>query len=245
MIPRPTGYHPPKRCFCIDLAVIDYRDAWTLQADLVTARWKRDLDRDVVLLLEHPPVVTLGKRGGRANLTVSEAMLTDRGIPIVQVERGGDITFHGPGQLVVYPIMDLASARLGVADYVEMLEEVVIGVAGDWGIAACRNRLNRGVWVGDRKLGSIGIAVRRGICFHGMALNVNLSLEPFSWIHPCGLRGIGITSMERELGQGVVMEDVRADVKHRFQHIFGIELAAATIDELPINKEDRGQYESK
>ena len=170
------------------------------------------------------------------NLTVSEDLLIDRGIPVIQVERGGDITFHGPGQLVIYPIIDLASARLGVADYVTMLEEVVIRIASAYGITAGRNSLNRGIWVGNRKLGNVGIAVRRGITFHGVALNVSLSLEPFTWINPCGLKGIGITSLEKELGRKVSVETVRSELKRHFETVFGIELVMTDIQGLGIDQ---------
>jgi lipoate-protein ligase B len=227
---------PKRKWLCIELPLTAYRDAWKLQTDLMTARWEKRLDTDVVLVLEHPPVFTLGRRGGMENLTVSEDLLTDRGIPVIQVERGGDITFHGPGQLVIYPIIDLASARLGVADYVTMLEEVVIRIASAYGITAGRNPLNRGVWVGNSKLGSIGIAVRRGISFHGVALNVNLSLEPFTWINPCGLKGIGITSLEKELGRKVSVEEVRRELKRHFETVFGIELVMTDIQGLRIDQ---------
>lgn len=232
--PHPEPSSPRRNCLCVDLDRIGYQDAWTLQTELVAARWEKRLGTDVVLLLEHPPVFTLGRRGGRENLTVSEEMLTDRGIPVIQAERGGDITFHGPGQLVMYPIMDLTSVRVGVVEYVEMLEEVVIRVAQNWGITAGRNPLNRGVWIGNSKLASIGIAVRHGISFHGIALNVNLSLDPFSWINPCGLKGIGITSMEKELGRSLSMEDVRQNLKHHLEEIFGIKLIMTKIEDLEI-----------
>lgn len=233
--PLPATTMPRRNCLCVDLDCTDYQDAWTLQTELVAARWEKRLGTDVVLLLEHPPVFTLGRRGGRENLTVSEEMLTDRGIPVIQAERGGDITFHGPGQIVMYPIMDLTSARVGVVDYVEMLEEVVIRVAANWGVRAVRNALNRGVWIDNSKLASIGIAVRHGITFHGVALNVNLSLDPFNWINPCGLKGIGITSMEKELGRSLSMEEVRQNLKHHLEEIFGIELIMTKIEDLEIN----------
>jgi len=219
----------------VDLPSIAYLDAWTLQSDLVSARWEKRLHTDVILLLEHPPVFTLGRRGGSDNLIVSEEVLRAKGILVIQAERGGDITYHGPGQLVIYPIMDLTAARIGVADYVEMLEEVIIRAAGDWGIVAQRNPINRGVWVGRCKLASIGIAVRRGISFHGAALNVNLLMEPFGWIHPCGLRDIGMTSMEKELGRSVSMEHVRHSVRHHIEEIFRIELIAAKIGDLDMD----------
>ncbi|MFH1243677.1 MAG: lipoyl(octanoyl) transferase LipB [Pseudomonadota bacterium] len=213
-----------KRWFITEIPMIEYTEAWDLQARLVSARKDRDIDKDIVLLLEHPPVFTLGRRGGIENLSVSEDFLEKEGISVFQVERGGNITFHGPGQLVVYPIIDLNDARLGVTDYVDHLEEVMILVAADWGIRCQRNPLNRGVWVANKKLGSIGIAIRKGISFHGAALNVNLSLRPFSWINPCGLPGIGMTSLEQELGRRLSMDQVRRGVKRHIETVFGVEL---------------------
>jgi len=211
---------------------MEYREAWDLQGNLVAARKDGVIDRDVVLLLEHPPVFTLGRRGGLDNLTVPEGFLEKSGIPVIHVERGGNITFHGPGQFVMYPILDLRAGGLRVLDYVENLEAVMIRTAGDWGIRAERNPLNRGIWVGNNKLGSIGIAVRRGISFHGMAFNVNLSLDPFGWINPCGLQGVGVTSMERELSRKVPMEQVRKALKRNIESVFGIELVMTSPDQL-------------
>jgi len=174
-----------RQCYCVDLPAVEYREAWDLQHSLVAARKNGIIDRDIVLFLEHHPVFTLGRRGGLDGLMVSESFLEKERITVVHVERGGDITFHGPGQLVVYPIIDLRAAGLGVADYVTALEEVMIRTAADFGVKAEQNPKNRGVWIGNNKLGSIGVAVRRGVSFHGLALNVNTSLTPFSWIHPC------------------------------------------------------------
>ena len=185
--------------------------------------------KDVLLLVEHPAVFTLGRRGGHENLAVSEEFLRERDIPLMHVERGGNITFHGPGQLVGYPIIDLHAAGLGVSEYVEKLEEVMLRTAAHWGVRAGRNRLNRGIWVGNSKLGSIGIAIRRGITFHGFAFNVNVCLEPFKWINPCGLQGIGVTSMERECSGKLPMRDVRELLKYHIEAIFGIELVPACI----------------
>jgi len=231
----PVTHSTKKNWLCIELPQTGYRAAWKIQTDLVAARKDNILDTDLVLLLEHPPVLTLGRRGGMENLTIAEDVLKERGIPIIQVERGGDITFHGPGQLVIYPIVDLKFARMGVVDYVEMLEEVVIRVAADWGITAGRNPLNRGVWVGNSKLGNIGIAVRRGISFHGVAINVNVSLDPFTWINPCGLKGIGVTSLAVELGRNVPMKSVHSAVKRHLEDVFGVELVMAGIEELGID----------
>ncbi|SEM40094.1 lipoyl(octanoyl) transferase [Syntrophus gentianae] len=214
-----TGRKP---WFCADLPLLDYRKARDLQLELVAARKAGILPANILLLLEHNPIFTLGHRSRRDNLTVSEDLLQERGIPLVRVERGGDITFHGPGQLVGYPIMNLHAARLTVTDYVDRLEEVMIRTAESWGVRAGRNAINRGVWVGNAKLGSIGIGIRHGITFHGFAFNVNLSLEPFAWINPCGLKGIGITSLKQELSREVSMEKVREQMKQNIQAVFDV-----------------------
>lgn len=212
-----------KTWVCADLPMVGYQEAWDLQLGLVSAR-KAGSVPDVFLLVEHPPVFTLGRRGGHENLAVSEDFLRKRGIPLMHVERGGNITFHGPGQLVGYPIIDLHAAGLGVTEYVGRLEEVMIRTASHWGVCAGRNSLNRGIWVGNSKLGSIGIAIRRGITFHGFAFNVNVSLEPFGWINPCGLQGIGVTSLERESSRELFMSEVREKLKHEMEAVFGIRL---------------------
>lgn len=221
-----------KSWLCVEFPVMEYREAWDLQSHLVAARKERVLDRDLVLFTEHPPVFTLGSNGGLNNLTVPEGFLKKAGIPVIRVERGGDITFHGPGQLVVYPIIDLRAARLPVTHYVEKLEEVMIRTAGDWGVEAERNAANRGVWVGNNKLGSVGIAIRHGISFHGLAFNVNISLEPFGWMNPCGLKGVGITSMEQELSDKVSMSRVRGAMRGHIETVFGAKLVMTSLSEL-------------
>jgi lipoate-protein ligase B len=223
-----------KSCLCLDLPLLDYREAWQLQAKLVAARRSQLIDSEILLLLEHPAVFTLGRRGGRENLTVSESFLEQSGIPIFQVERGGNITFHGPGQLVGYGIVDLHAAGLSVIDYVTCLEEVMMRTAAHWGVLAERNPLNRGIWVGTSKLGSIGIAVRRGVAFHGFAFNVNLSLEPFSWIHPCGLKGIGVTSLARELSCDLPTTEVRESLKQIIESVFQIQLVPTDLTRIEL-----------
>jgi lipoate-protein ligase B len=224
--------YPESRWLCVEPPLIGYREAWDLQSDLVGAIKDKVIHTNVVLMLEHSPVFTLGRRGGLNNLRVSKDFLAEQGIAVIQVERGGDITYHGLGQLVVYPIMDLRVTRLGVAGYVEHLEELMIRTAADWGITAERNPKNNGVWVGNSKLGSIGIAIRKGISFHGMALNVNVSLEPFSWISPCGLQDTEMTSMERELSRSVSMNQVRQRVQRNVEQVFGVELVTTSLSEL-------------
>ena len=232
-IPHDTiSDRPESRWLCLEFPSLDYRQAWSLQGQLVRARKEESIDTNLVLLLEHPSVFTLGSNGGLKNLTVPQGFLKKTGIPVIRVERGGDITFHGPGQLVVYPIIDLRATRLTVADYVHHLEEVMVRTAEAWGIKAERNRTNRGIWVGNNKLGSVGIAIRHGISFHGMAFNVNISLEPFGWINPCGLKGVGITSMARELSGKVPMNHVREALKRQFETVFGVALVMTNLSEL-------------
>ncbi|MBI4832428.1 MAG: lipoyl(octanoyl) transferase LipB, partial [Candidatus Lindowbacteria bacterium] len=146
-----------KTWLLFELPLTDYVEAWNLQRRLVSAKARGEIHDDIILSLQHPPVFTLGRRGGRESLRVSEEFLKKSGIPLVQIERGGSITFHNPGQLVVYPIIDLEAAGLRVDEYVYGLEEAMIRAAAVWGITAGRNRLNKGVWVGGDKLGSIGI----------------------------------------------------------------------------------------
>ncbi len=209
---------------CLELSVITYDQALNLQRALVAARKEERLCRDIVLLLEHPAVFTVGRRGGVENLKVSRSFLETKNISIVPTERGGNITFHGPGQLVVYPILHLNNAGLDVLAYVKRLEDVMVRVAADWQITAEPNPANRGVWVGQNKLGSIGISVQGGVCFHGFALNVDISLEPFTWIHPCGLKDVGVTSMARESAGRLCMNQVRAAVRRHIEAVFGVNL---------------------
>jgi len=219
----------------VDLGLMDYRRAWALQLDLVAARHEGKSDRDVVLMLEHPAVFTLGRSGGQEYLKVSEDTVAEAGIPVIQVERGGKITYHAPGQLVVYPIVSLARMGLGVADFVTALETVMIRTCAAWGVGAGRKPANRGIWVGERKIGSIGVAVRRGISFHGMALNVDLDLAPFCWVAPCGLEGVSMTSMQRELDKPIRVKQVKASVTEALATVFNASLQPTAEADLPLS----------
>ena len=208
----------------VNLGLLDYQRTWQLQQALVAARINGTITTDILLFVEHPPVFTLGRRGGRDHLLVSEEFLKTSAIAVVHVERGGDITYHGPGQQVVYPIIDLESRRIAVVDFVQALEEIMLLTAADHGVAAGRNPVNRGIWVGNAKLGSIGIALRKGISFHGLALNINVDLTPFSWIQPCGLKGVSMTSLQKELGRDLAAADVRRSLEHHFQRFHNMDL---------------------
>ena len=249
--PQPTTHNPqpatrnlqlaarnPQPVYALDLGLIDYPEAWTLQQKLVAARVANHIDHDILLFLEHPAVFTLGRRGGLENLLVSETFLKDSGIPVIQVERGGVITYHGPGQIVVYPIMNLHRRRSGVKEFVAAMEEAMLQTAGNWKIAAGRNSINSGIWVGRQKMGSIGIALRKGVSFHGLALNVNLDLTPFSWVQPCGLQGVSMTSMRQELGQEMQMDEVRNVLKNQLQKALGISFENCDLTYLKCRLED-------
>jgi len=205
----------------MDLGVVPYSEALALQyrlADEVRAG-KRP---DTVLFLEHTPVFTLGKRGGRENLTVTDDFLAAREVTVFETERGGNITYHGPGQLVVYPIINLKRAGFGVADYVDRLEEVMLRTAADWGVQAERNPKNRGVWIKNNKLGSIGIAVKRDIALHGLALNVVTDLTPFEWINPCGLTDVGIISLAMAGTADITVAQVRNVLAAHIAALFNV-----------------------
>jgi lipoate-protein ligase B len=219
-----TGHDPlcrtPGEWLCAFFRDAPYGTLWTLQTALVEAKRDGSLSSDVALFVEHQPVFTLGRRGVMENLKVAPAFLEGMGVSLFHAERGGDITYHGPGQLVLYPIVDLPRARLKVVQFVEGLEEVMIRTAADFGVRAERSPRNRGVWVGPKKLGSVGIAVRRGVSFHGLALNANTDLSPFSWINPCGLQGVRMTSLALEGARHADLEAVIPCARRHLEEIF-------------------------
>ncbi len=177
-------------------------------------------DAGVLYLVEHNPVYTLGKSGKSENMLISEAYLRSIGAEFYHIDRGGDITFHGPGQVVGYPILDLEQIGIGLRDYIDLIEESIIGVCREWGIEAGRVAGASGVWLeGDtaraRKICAIGVRASRYVTMHGFAMNVATDLKYFSYINPCGFADKGVTSLERELGHAVDVEQVKAQiVKH-------------------------------
>jgi lipoate-protein ligase B len=187
----------------LDLGLADYAATWERQLALVEAR-PRDQAPDTLILVEHPHVITLGRRRDAcANV------LAAGDVPVVEVERGGDVTYHGPGQLVAYPIVKLAEGERDLHRFLRNLEAAVIRTLGDFAIDAVRRPGATGVWVGDRKICSIGIACRRWVTFHGLALNVATDLSYFARIAPCGFDAAVMTSMARELGRPVDLGDVK------------------------------------
>ena len=200
--------------------LVPYAEAWDLQGELVTLR-KRDEIPDTLLLLEHPPVFTVGRAARDAsNLGAGEAYLRSLGAEVFWSDRGGDATFHGPGQLVGYPILRLRDRD--THGYLRRLEGIIIGALGDYGLEGWHHPDYTGVWVGERKISAIGVKFSSGwITSHGFALNVSTDLSWFDRITPCGIREYGVTSLVRELGREVPMADVEQKVVERFREKFG------------------------
>jgi lipoyl(octanoyl) transferase len=202
------------------LGVVPYGEALETQKALVEER-RAGRVPNLLLLLQHPPVITLGvRRSSRSNVTATDAQLTGRGIEVHETGRGGDVTYHGPGQIVGYPILDLRPDRCDVHRYVRDLEEVMIRVCADYGIAAGRIRGLSGAWVGADKIGAIGVRISRWITSHGFAFNVNTRLDDFQLIVPCGIAGRGVTSLERLTGHLLAIEQVEEQIINRFAEVF-------------------------
>lgn len=211
------------KTFLLDLGKMPYGEAWKLQKQVWQLRVENRIP-DTLILVEHPAVITLGKSGKANNLLVSEDELKRRGIELFRVERGGDITYHGPGQLVGYPIFFIREAIAGVHAFVSKVEESLIQALAAQGIRAERKPKLTGVWVQDEKVAAIGIAVSKRVSFHGFALNVNTDLSQFELITPCGIRDKGVTSMQRMLGRPLSMPLVKHQVASAFETVFDIEL---------------------
>jgi lipoyl(octanoyl) transferase len=203
------------------LGVIPYAEALALQRQLVEDRREGRIG-DVLLLVEHPHVLTLGVRGdgGRSHILATDDVLASRGVEVFETGRGGDITYHGPGQIVGYPIIDLKPDRCDVHRYVRDLEEVLIRVAADYGLAAERVAGLTGVWVRGEKVAAIGVRIARWITSHGFALNVTTDLDYFGLIVPCGIADRGVTSLSRLLGRPVDRSEVESRLIQRFTEVF-------------------------
>jgi len=211
-----------------------YGRAWDLQHRLVAARQEERID-DILLLMEHDPVVTLGRAADASHILASTDKLRQAGIGVHRVERGGDVTYHGPGQLVGYPILSLQAYHLGASDYMHSLEEVLVHTMHDLGVPAHRRVGVIGVWVGtERKIASLGARIERGVTYHGFALNVAPNLDHFRLIVPCGLTDIRITSMQRELGRPVDTQLVRERVTWNFGQVFAVPMEETTLSQLPV-----------
>lgn len=215
------------------LGEVEYQEALIIQESIWSLRVEKKIG-DTLLLLEHPPVITIGRRGSKKNILVSDEFLEKLGVKVFEVSRGGDVTYHGPGQLVGYPIFDLALTDRDIKKFVYLLEEVFIRLLKDqFGIEARRDEDKyTGVWVENSKMVAIGIAVKKWVTMHGFAFNVNTNLEHFSWIVPCGLKDRGVTSLERLIGKTIPFEDVVDKVQTYFGKVFGKSLDILGKEEL-------------
>jgi len=204
-------------------ASLPYREALNLQRRVLSAKIEGDFP-DTLLVLEHPAVITLGRRGKRENILAPEEQLRREKIEVVRVERGGDVTYHGPGQIVGYSIFSLSNYGRDIPRFVSSIEEVLIRVCSDLGVEACRNATNRGVWVGNKKIASIGLAIRKWVSFHGFAFNWAPHMAHFRLIKPCGLQGVEMTSVKELLGEDIDPDYLQKRIRHHFEQVFHISL---------------------
>ena len=212
-----------RELWTVSLGRVPYGEALELQRSLAKDRISGAIPQDVLLLLEHPPVVTLGRSSKEKHLMASPDFLASRGVELFEVERGGDVTFHGPGQLVGYPIIDLKRHRLDLHWYLRRIEEALIDTLADYDIPAERNPAYTGVWTRGTKIASIGVHARDWVTWHGFALNVTTDLSFFDLIVPCGIPGVVMTSIARELGaEEVSGQDVRDRVTAKFADVFDL-----------------------
>lgn len=210
------------------LGVVPYAEALAMQRELVEER-RAGRVPDLLLLLQHPAVITLGVKGdgGRANVVASDAKLAELGVEVHETGRGGDVTYHGPGQLVGYPIVDLHPDRCDVHRYVRDLEETMIRVCAGYGLKAGRIKGLTGAWIGSEKIGAIGVRISRWITSHGFAFNVSTDLDHFQLIVPCGISDRGVTSLEKAAGRRIGMDGVESAFIEHFSKIFARELPAS------------------
>jgi lipoyl(octanoyl) transferase len=213
------------------LGLVSYADGLELQRALVDDR-KADRIPNTLLLLQHPHVLTIGvKKDGRQHILAPAGVLAERGVEVFETGRGGDVTYHGPGQLVGYPIFNLDPDRRDVHKYVRDLEEVMIRVCADYGLAADRVKGMSGAWLGDAKIGAIGVRISRWVTSHGFAFNVTTDLDFFNLIVPCGITGKAVTSLAAQLGRPVPMAEVEQAFIGHFSAVFGKKGSGPTIRE--------------
>jgi len=217
----------------IDIGLKEYKEAWKFQ-EKIHALLKENRNKEVfnkyagsLIFCEHPHVYTLGKSGQSNNLLISNDVLTQIHASFYKSDRGGDITYHGPGQIVGYPIFDLQTMKLGVKEYIHKIEEAIIVLLKNYNINATRRQGATGVWLNvglpdERKISAIGVRVSKAATMHGFALNVNTDLNYFTYINPCGFQDKGVTSMQKELGLDLDINEVKNILKHKIQKVFGL-----------------------
>jgi len=218
------------KCAVYWLGMIDYQRAYEIQKKFLEERLVGRTD-DALLLLEHTPVITLGKSGKLENILVSQEELAALGVSLVFIDRGGDATYHGPGQLVGYPIMDLRRREKDAHRYLRNLEEMLIRTLGDYGIKAGRDRSHAGVWYDNQEIAAIGLSLKKWITMHGFALNVNTNMAHFSLINPCGFKNRKAVSMKEVLGRELPMDAVRERLLAHFADAFNVQLEIGELTE--------------
>src|SRR5438445_2753456 len=232
-----------KNCQMVDLGLMGYAEAWALQKRLVAAR-KANAIEDVLLLCEHPHVITQGRNGKREHLLASEHVLQQKGVEFHATDRGGDITYHGPGQIVGYPILNLGAIRRDVVWYVRMLEEAMIRVTAEFGIATERIAGKTGIWVragnSEEELAAIGVHISRWVTSHGFAYNVSTDLRNFDLIVPCGIADRKATSLEKLLGRNVEEKEVAPQIAKHLGELLGLEMKETSRREL-LEKLERAE----
>jgi len=217
-----------------DLGRIRYKEAWDYQEKLFESVIRQKLDKredkqQYLLFCEHDHVYTIGKSGNRQNLLIARSVCESKQIDLHEIDRGGDITYHGPGQLVVYPIIDLEQFQIGIKKYISQLEDVVIETLKEYGVEGEKDEKAMGVWIDPahpakaRKICAIGVRASRFVTMHGLALNVNSDLSYFNYINPCGFTDRGVTSLQKELGREVDFKELSLKMRQNFQHVFGME----------------------
>jgi lipoyl(octanoyl) transferase len=220
--------------YVVHLGRQSYTGTWALQKEAARARITGELPEDVLFLVEHPPVVTMGRSAKEAHLIASPALLQARGVELHDVERGGDVTFHGPGQLVGYPIVDLKRHRKDLHWYLRQVEEALIRTAGRYGVEGERNPGYTGAWTQGRKLASIGVHARDWVTWHGFALNVTTDLSWFDLIVPCGIQSVTMTTLAAEAGRPALgLDEVGAAAGEEFAAVFGLDALRRPVEKLP------------
>ncbi|MCK6605787.1 MAG: lipoyl(octanoyl) transferase LipB [Ignavibacteriaceae bacterium] len=209
-----------RKLVVIDHGLVEYNAAWDIQRDVFSKRTQGAAD-DHLLFFEHPNTYTLGKTASKTNLIGSEDFLRENGFSVVDIDRGGDITYHGPGQIVGYPIISLTEWHQDAHLYLRSLEEVLIRVCEEYGLSAGRKEKYTGVWIGERKIAAIGIKISRWVTMHGFAFNVNTNLDLFNGIIPCGIKDKDVTSLARELNNTTDMKSVKTLILKHFAEVFG------------------------
>jgi lipoyl(octanoyl) transferase len=218
------------------LGLTDYKEAWEMQEKLFNELLEAKLSNsekqkdNKLFFLQHPHVYTLGKSGNKGNLLLNESLLKSKGASFYHIDRGGDITYHGPGQLVGYPILNLDSLGLTIREYIYNLEEVIINVLKHYGITATRSEGETGVWldvdnkVKARKIAAIGVRISRMVSMHGFAFNINTDLDYFNYIVPCGIVDKGVTTLKKELGREIPIEEIQKHLIEEFENVYGFKM---------------------